>query len=217
MIIFHGEDRIASREAYLDAKQKLQKSHAAINSQDGSKLTISVLLDSLNSVSLLSEKSAVFIDDFFARRAGNEKKEIVKYLIENPNQEIYIWESKDQSLQLKSFPVQVVKVFDLPKYVFQYLENFSQPLLQKTLVSTPPEQLMALLAGHIQKLILAKESALNLPPWQLSRLTSQAAKYSLDRLRTMNYELLAIDYNLKNSNLPYDLAAALEFWTVSQN
>lgn len=213
MLIFHGDNQVASRQDFLKVKDAALKSGKQIINLSGGKLTLSELASSVETVSLLGSVNAVFVDDFFSRRQSNEKKEIVSYL-QSSLGDIFLWESKDQSAQLKSFSPTVIKKFDLPKYIFQFLDTLSLSTLHLALSTISPEQILALLAGHIHKLILAKEEVGDFPSWQLAKLRSQSSKFSLDQLSTFNFQLLTIDYKLKTSALPYDLSTALELWTL---
>ncbi len=216
MIIFHGDNQLASRQAFLHIKEQKRLSGNHNLDLSGTSLTLTDLATASQAVSLLGNVNSVFIEEFFARRLSNEKKLLTDYLLKHSDLNIYLWESKDQSTQLKSFPLTISQKFSLPKYLFQFLDTFSHSDLRRSLASASPEQILALLAGHLHKLILVKDGVADLPSWQLAKLKSQAAKYSINQLLTMTSELLSLDYRLKTSFLPYDLSAALELWVLSQ-
>ena len=113
---------------------------------------------------------------------GRLQKEIVEYLINNQDKDIIVWEPKDLSAKVKNF--KNVQKFDLPKYIFSFLDNPTVPGLHLVLQTMPAEQIMASLATRAHKRANTK--------WL--------------------QELLTIDYKLKTGTLPYDLTVALELW-----
>lgn len=205
MLIIHGDNQVASRSFLLNVKKES-------TSLDGESLTLADLQQHVGSTNLFGESNGVLIEGFFARRPSNDKKKIVEYLEKNSQTEIIFWDGKDLGMQLKNFPLSIVKKFDLPKTVFKFLDNFYLVDLQTTLENTPAELVFSLLASQVRKLIMVKDGVGNMPAWQISRLKIQASKYK--ELRTMHHELLEIDYKNKTSASSLDLGAALELWTL---
>ncbi len=212
MIVIHGDDQIASRNYFIETRTKTISLGRQIIALDGGKLTLTDLLLSLQTMSLFQETPAVFIENFFSSRPGREKKLILDYLVTHQDCEIYIWESKNVSLHIKSFSSPVSRVFDLPKYVYQFLDSFSRESLAKSLQYTAPEQIFALTVGQIRKLLLFKLGKGNFPSWQSAKLARQSADFSLDILKTSYLGLLDIDYRQKTSASPFNLGFALELW-----
>ena len=106
----------------------------------------------------------------------------MEYLVgaihESPLPNITMWEGKDVSTLLPN------KKFDLPKYIFKFLDNPSVELLHLCLKSLPVEMLFASLVTRAHK-----------------------------QVKTVWIkELLQIDYKIKTGALPYDLVTALELW-----
>lgn len=175
MIILHGDNQIASRQEYLDLKK------------DGlvlDEVTVDNLRQAVESKSLFGDISQVVIENIFSARPSNYKKQIIEFLFANQKNNILLWESKDVSVQLKDFDAKIIKRFDLPKYIFSFLDRPSIFGLHQVLQTIPPEQILASLATRAHKQINTK--------WLK--------------------ELLTIDYKLKTGLLPYDLATALELW-----
>lgn len=212
MLIIHGDNEIASRNLYISLKDRAAKSGQQIVDLSGPSLTVSDLVTASESVSLFGSTNSVFIEGFFTRRAGNDKKTVTGFLLSHLSADIYLWDSQDVSASLKSFPLASIKKFDLPKYIFQFIDTFSLPAFNQALSGTSPEQILALVARRIHDLILIKENRGVFPPWQAAKLKSQAAQYSLSRLKTYNLQLLELAFAQKTSLPPYDLATALQFW-----
>lgn len=218
MLILHGEDQVSSRNQFLGLKDQAKAQNKYIIDLPGSSLSLPELTTSVESISLLGNSNSVFIEDLFTRRPSNEKKQLLDYVSQHPNSDIYIWEGKDVSAQLRSIPPAHIKRFDLPSSVFAFLDHLSINLFHQALSSSAPEQILAILAGHIQKLILVKDNAAaKLPSWQQGKLAQQAKKFTLEKLIQMNKDLLEIDYRQKTSSSAMNLTAALELWLTSLN
>jgi len=212
MLIIHGEDQPASRTRFLEIKKRLASSGLLIVELAGTGLTLQELKTKTESISLLGDSPAVFIENIFSGRPGREKTRISEYLLEKIKEEIYIWEPGNVSLQLKNFPPDSIEKYDLPKYIFRFLDHPTYALLIQSLENSAPEQIFSLLVSHFRKLIMVKEQAGIFPSWQLQKLKSQAAGFSLSHLISLYKELLEIDYCSKTSSSSHNLAFSLELW-----
>jgi DNA polymerase III delta subunit len=215
MTIIHGDHQVASRSQLLILKQAAVESGKQVVEFSGGSLTLPELVNAAESVSLFGNANVVIIQDLFTRRQGIEKKVILEYLAAHPQSNIIIWESKDVSSQLKQFSPSSVKKFDLPKYLFKFLEDFSLAGLHQAAETTPVEQLFPLLVRQLHNLILTKENRGDFATWQKSKLTAQASRYSLKQLLAMYHRLLKIDYYQKTSTSPYNLTGALDLWIAT--
>lgn len=175
MLILHGDNQIASREALNSYK----KNSIVIN-----ELLLDSIRQAVESKSLFGDISLVIIENIFSSRPSNTKKQIIEYLLANQKENILIWESKDVTSQLKTFPGEIIKRYDLPKYIFSFLDRPTISGLHQVLQTMPPEQILASLATRAHKQVNTK--------WL--------------------QELLDIDYKIKTGTLPYDLSVALELW-----
>lgn len=211
MFIIHGEDQIKSRQFFLSKKDAARKDFAVID-LPGDSLTLSELQNTLGTSSLLGQPTAVFVEGFWGRRPSSEKKVLVEYLKSHPTANIYLWDSKDVSSQLSAFSLQSLVKFDLPKHLFQFIDNWTISNYDLALKSADPEQLLALLAKRVQDLILVQQNTFSGPSWMIGKLQPQTKKYSYHQLTTYNKSLLEIDYKYKTGALPYNLGVALELW-----
>ena len=177
MLIIHGDNQIASRDCLISSKTGKQ-----VLEFFGNNLNQDQINQALNTQSLFGQIYTVVIEGIFSQRPSANKKAIIEYLESHQDADIIIWESKDVSSQVKNF--QNIQKFDLPKYIFSFLDRPSVPGLHQVLQTTPAEQILASLATRAYKRANTK----------------------------VLQELLAIDYKLKTGALPYDLAAALELW-----
>ncbi|MEK7091078.1 MAG: hypothetical protein AAB887_01045 [Patescibacteria group bacterium] len=176
-MILHGDNQVASRQALLAAKEGKPTLEFM-----GSDLSLDQLVNAVETNSLFGQANTVIIEGLFSQRPSTNKKVIIEYLESHQDSDIIIWEGKDVTSQLKN--ITSVKIFDLPKYIFSFLDSPTISGLHQVLQTMPAEQIMASLATRAHKRANTK--------WL--------------------QELLAIDYKLKTGALPYDLATALELW-----
>jgi len=214
MIILHGDNQIASRQAFLALKQQAISAGKQVQEYSGDSLSLPQLVTAVESVSLFGTVNAVFVDGLFSRRPSNEKKTLIAYLSDHPKADISVWEHKDVAAQVKTFAPASVRKFDLPKYLFVFLEHFTLPGLKQALTGSSPEQVFSLIVRQVRSLIMVKDNAGNLPAWQAGKLKSQAAGYSTEKLISLYRKLLAIDRAQKTSASPYGMETALELWVV---
>jgi len=175
MLILHGDNQIASRQIFLDSKK------------DGlilDEVTIDRLRQAIESKSLFGENNQAIAENIFSARPSNQKKIIIEYLKDHQTDPVLIWENKDVTAQLKEFDIKIIRRFDLPKYIFSFLDHPTISGLHQLLQTMSPEQILASLATRAHK---------------------QA------NVKWLN-ELLTIDYRLKTGLLPYNLTTALELW-----
>jgi len=177
MIILHGDHQVASRQKLLDLKKD-----KSVLEFLGSELTLAALVNTLTTKSLFGQANTIVIEGLFSLRPSTLKKILITYLLNHLESDVIVWEPKDVSSQIKDF--KQVQKFDLPKYIFAFLDNPTVSGLQQVLQTMPPEQILASLATRGYKRVDTK--------WL--------------------QELLTIDYQLKTGNLPYDLTTALELW-----
>lgn len=179
MIILHGDNQVASRQQLTALKQGKQVV------EFGTDITLAQLLVAAKSDSLFGGTNLVIIENLFSGRPSNDKKAVIEYLIGKPS-DMVVWEGKDVSTKIKEFDPQIVQRFDLPKYIFAFLDHPTPQSLRKCLESMPVEQVFASLVTRMHK------------------------RGRTDYLKG----LLEIDYAQKTSSAPYDLAAALEIFMV---
>jgi len=212
VIILHGDNQVASRQHLTTLKQAATKLGKQITELAG-EVSLELLMPAAESNSLFGSSNLVVIENLFSGRPSNDRKAVISYLLAKSG-DVVVWEGKDVSGKIKDVDPQSTRRFDLPKYVFKFLDNLSITSLQLALSTAAPEQILALLASQIHKIILFKEDVASLPSWQLAKLKIQSSRFKIQDLIKLNRELLEIDYAQKTSAAPYDLATALEIFVV---
>lgn len=144
VIILHGDNQVASRQALLKAKEG-----KSILEFIGSNLLLNQLVNAVETNSLFGQANTVVIESIFSLRVGAAKKALTGYLESHQDSDIIVWESKDVSSQIKNF--KNVQKFDLPKHIFAFLDNPTLSTLHLALSTTEPEVLFASLATRAHK------------------------------------------------------------------
>lgn len=205
MIILHGDNQVASRSELTKLKRG-----APATELEGNSLDLATLVQSCSAVDLFRQPNLIVIVGLFSRRSSSTKQQLIDYLLAHQGLAIIIWEPKDVSAQLTPFAPSIVRKFALPQPVFAFLDSLTLPALQLALRSVPAELVCSLLSGHIHKLLLVKSAVGTFPPWQLSKLKSTAARFTLAQLTQLHTSLTEIDYRQKTGDLPSSLAQSLE-------
>ena len=138
MLILHGDNQVASRQALLTAKEGKQ-----ILEFSGSDITVNQLHHAVSTNSLFGQTNTIVIERAFA------KKDTADYLVQNQEADIIIWEPKDVSAKVKDF--KNVQKFDLSKHIFLFLDSPSLSSLHLALSTAPAEVVFASLVTRSYK------------------------------------------------------------------
>ena len=138
MLILHGDNQVASRQALLTAKEGKQ-----ILEFSGSDITVNQLHHAVSTNSLFGQANTIVIERAFA------KKDIADYLVQNQEADIIIWEPKDVSAKVKDF--KNVQKFDLSKHIFLFLDSPLLSSLHLALSTAPAEVVFASLVTRSYK------------------------------------------------------------------
>jgi DNA polymerase III delta subunit len=109
-----------------------------------------------------------------------------------------------------------IERYDLPKFVWKFLDSPTLKGLHEVLENEPAEFVFAILAKRFRDLywVLTDPKTLSLPDWQQARLKKQASAFTPEKLKAMIGELAEIDLKVKTSKS--DLLSALDFFFVSK-
>jgi DNA polymerase III delta subunit len=128
----------------------------------------------------------------------------------------------------KSFISSIKKIkkeeeYELPKLLFKFLESLvpgnaerSLNLLHTVLENEPPEFVFAMLARHFKDLYWVKKDPSNIPypSWRVSKLESQASKFSIKQLKSFISKLAKTDVEVKTGK--NDLLRSLDLLVMSE-
>lgn len=106
------------------------------------------------------------------------------------------------------------ELFEMPKVIFKFLETFSLKLFHQLIETQPIEQVFPMIARQVRDLYWVKvdPKSLNYPSWRISKLKSQASKFSKVELAELIGKLSDIDYAVKTGKA--DLETSLDLLII---
>lgn len=221
--IIHGDDISSSRNYFLKERQKFNNSLLF----DGKKITVSDLMQILSGNSLFDQGNEVFIENFFkVKKSNSEFKQIVEFLEENKDANIFFWEEEELSkIDTGTFKNPFLKLFKIPQNMFDFLDNLkpANPNSIKQfhdLISKTAEELVFFMLIRQFRLLLAVSDTSSeqideikrLAPWQLSRLKLQSKLFGEEKLLGTYKKLAEIDSAQKSGKLATSLTQAIDFF-----
>jgi DNA polymerase III delta subunit len=225
--IIHGDDTASSRNYFLELRQK-QKDPLSF---DGTKISITDLVQNIEGSGLFGDSKTIFIEDFLTKVKKTDKnaKEIINFIAKNSqNSTFVLWESKEISKRdLFVFKNSISKLFKLPKNIFLFLDNLrpnnSKHLLNlfhDALNSGIKEELILFMLQRQFRILLALsdpaengsiEEIVRLAPWQMGKLERQAKYFDTSNLKKIYKKLYEIEIGQKTGKLPLSLTQSIDF------
>lgn len=234
--IVHGDDIVSSRNFFVSQKQKLKNPLEFA----GENITLTALVQIFEGGELFTEKKAVFIEDFLAKRkASRDKDEILSYLAKYQDHEIFLWEGKEISAKsLSIFKKAEIRHFKLPQSLFLFLDSlkpgngtFLIPLFHKTLKNMEVELVFFMLVRQFRLLLALSQrhpvpersegegsrnidEVKRLAPWQKGKLQRQASFFTAKELKNHFSRLYEIDLAQKTGALSLSLIQAIDMFLL---
>lgn len=224
--IIHGDDTLSSRNFFIEQKNKAKDPL----SFEGEVINLTELVQNLDGSMLFSSTRNIFIEDFFSKRKpGKDFDEIISYLQNRNEANIYFYEKKKLTKkQSSAFKDGIIKTFDYPKNLFQFLDNIrpkniNNLILFHDVIKTVEVELMLFMLIRQFRLLLAisdlnSENTIDevkrLAPWQISKLQRQARYFSVHELINIYKKLYEIDLGSKTGSLSLSLEQAIDFFLL---
>jgi DNA polymerase III delta subunit len=224
--IIHGDDTASSRNYFLEIKQK-QKDALSF---DGTKITITDLVQNIEGSGLFGDSKTIFIEDFLTKvkRADKNAKEIIGFISKNSDISTFVlWESKEVTKRdLAVFKNAIVRIFKLPKNIFLFLDNLrpnnSKSLLNlfhQAIDSGIKEELILFMLQRQFRILLALsepsdspiEEISRLAPWQMGKLERQVQSFDRSKLKEIYKKLYEIEIGQKTGGLSLSLTQTIDF------
>jgi DNA polymerase III delta subunit len=224
--IIHGDDITSSRNYFLEIKQK-QKDALSF---DGTKITITDLVQNIEGSGLFGDSKTIFIEDFLTKvkKIDKDAKEILGFIAKNSEESNFVfWESKEISKRdLFAFKNAVTKLFKLPKNIFLFLDNLrpnnSKSLLNlfhQAIDSGIKEELILFMMQRQFRILLALsehcdtpiEEVARLAPWQMGKLERQVQSFNQSKLKSIYEKLYEIELGQKTGGLSLSLTQTIDF------
>lgn len=227
LTIIHGDDIAASRNYFLDLKNKYTEKIDI----EGEKITLTDLTQIFESNSLFLEIKNIFIEQLLSKKKKVAGFDQIIMLIKNNKQEhnIIMWENKllDKSV-LNEFNQDTIKVFKLPQTLFIFLDSLKPgngktliSLFHQTLETTEPEMIFFMLIRQIRLLLALSQESENsideikkMHSWQKGKLENQAKLFKEDELKNLYAALFDIESKQKTGMLALPLASAIDFFLL---
>lgn len=225
IILIHGDDTAASRNYFLEQKQKVENAL----SFTAEELEISKLVQIFEGGGLFSDAKNIFIEDFLSRKKpGKDFQNITSYLKDTSSKhDIYLWEGKEVTkINLSFFPKCDIKVFKLPKGLFQFIDAIKPGnnknlvlLFHNVLQTSEPEFVFYMIIRQFRMLLALSDSdsskqideIKNLASWQTGKLKRQAGYFYIEKLKAIYSKLFEIDFLQKTGRSTLSLTAAIDF------
>lgn len=226
--IFHGELVEESRKELVAFKQRFQNDEIVV--LEGKKVTMTDLLQAMQSHSLLSSMRVVVVENYLSRFSARKKEDLIA--IENvvkaipDDAQVLFWDDKELGKTiLNLFPPKTDRALFKPKrIIFQLVESLA-PLPTKTFVelftqcthSEGIELTYAMILRQIRLLLLVKsgQAITEIAPWQKSRLAKQAAAFTLSQLLHFYSQFLLIEERVKTGKSALTFEEELRLFLLS--
>lgn len=226
LIILHGDNIEASRNELSRIRQSAKGKEQRY--VDGKSADLNSLTQVLESQSMFGGDLLVIVERLFTTlgRKSKQIEEHAKLLVRGSSgADIVVWEDKELTPgAIKSFGTHAsARLFKIPVLIFQFLDGLrpgsAKPLLglyEQLIKDEAPELLFMMTVRRIRHLVMAKENIIpeGMQPWQAGRLTNQAKFFTINKLLTMEKQLLAIEYSIKSGRSPLTLKTQLEQFLI---
>lgn len=226
MLILHGDNTQLSRQ-FLTARVK--SFFGEVVWLEGRDLKIEEIKQALESQTLLGNDRLVVLERFFLDKKNKQKKLIIDYLLKEKPKNLIVWEEEKIPPQaLKNFSFAEIKLFELPKIIFWFLDSLEPSnkkralqLLHQALKKQPPEFIFYLLTKRVKDLLIAKDLGEKgienyyQHPWQRKKIATQAQKIETERLKKFYQRLLLVDYLQKSGRAVFPLDYYLDLLVLS--
>ncbi|MDZ7587094.1 MAG: hypothetical protein U0946_05010 [Patescibacteria group bacterium] len=205
--IFHGDNYVASRQSLnqslIQTPDRFEAKH----------LSAEILTQALESNPLFQTPKLFVIENLLTLPRSKNKDQLIKIVLNNFEQNIFLWEKKVLTPAVKKqFSQATLKEFKLPASLFAFLDAISLKNFHQALVNNPVELIFYLLHRRTAQLIQALDdpSSLKGAPWQLAKLKTQLKKYKLAQLINFHQQLLTLDQQVKTGQTSLSLAGHLD-------
>jgi hypothetical protein len=225
VLLLHGDDLYTSRERF---NHERESALGEIISLDGKRISLSQLVQALESQSLLEAERTVLIESLLSKGSA----EVIAGFFKIINQEgpkVILWEDRQiPARHQKKLPQAQMVEFKLPKLIFKYLESLrpnnaqeSLALLRKNLNLSDPGYVFNMVIWHLRHLLIIRGKEFGqfypLSPWRQKRLKRHSSCFTFRQLKSLYERLLGIDVKRKSGGISsleqelvsFTLAAAL--------
>lgn len=224
--LIHG-DHIEVSRAELN-RLKEASAGKELRVLDGKNLADSSLIQSLESTSLFGGDTVVVIERLFGKIGKQAKRieELCKILVQSAATcDIIIWEDKEVGATVTKNlgPSTAVKLYKLPVLIFQFLDGIKPKntkgileLYERLTATEAPELVFSMLLKRIRQLIQIADGVTpaGVGDWQLSRLTTQAKSFTMEKLIALYASLHDTEVRIKTGMSPFTMTEHIEQFII---
>jgi DNA polymerase III delta subunit len=224
IIITHGTDTAKSRNFYISKRQEITDPIIL----EGKSLEFSNFYQIFEGDSLFTLEKNVFVENLFSSKKSSSEdiKRIVEYINGKKDLNILFWEDKEltkaQQALIKNAQI---NLFNYPQLLFLFLDsiypnNAKVLSLFRSLAEQMETELIFYMIVRQFRLMLGIESSSQIDetkrmaPWQESKLSSQARRFSKDKLKSLYNKLYKIDYETKFGLSSSPLSARIDIFLL---
>ncbi len=221
--LIHGDDIEKSR-SHL---QTLLGKEKEIVRMDGRSGELTDIATAVGSASLLGRSRVVILENVIGQLTKKPSKldAVIGVLAGAPSEaNIIVWEAKELSKGITKKLGAKEFLFTMPAVLFQFLDALGTGK-EKTLLALyhrlrqteAAELTHYMLSRRVRQLLIVRDggSPAGLPPWQKSRLTTQAGHFTMEKLSSMYQQLLDMEYSTKSGLTPFSLDELVEQFLMS--
>ena len=225
MILFHGDNLVASRNALTTTIEETKKRGVTdIVRLNGEKVELVDLKQALESHSRFSTERLIVIENLLARKRSKAKDELTDFLkTADTTKNVLLWERKPATpSQIKKLPgTAKIQVFKIGPKIFKFLDAVAPKNTKHMLLSMhecikqeSPEMVFYMLSRRIAKLTIACDLGIKglngMQDWQKTRILRQAKRFRLPQLLSLHEKLYETDKSIKTGRNVLPLSSMLD-------
>ncbi len=223
--LLHGDNVEASRNELNLLKS--QGKDKEIRQLDGKHLDATGLTQALESSSLFGGETLVIIENLFGSlgKKTSHVKEFASRIASCQGIDVILWEEKEvgktgiDNLGKNA----TVRLFKTPVAIFKFLDAL-KPKNTKVLLSLyrqveavdAPELIFTMMVKRLRQLMMLADGVTpdGLQGWQTKGLTNQARLFTIEKLLSMEKQLLDMEYSFKTGSSPFPLRQLIEQFLI---
>jgi hypothetical protein len=225
LTLIHGDDSIASRNYYIQLKQKSVDPIVL----EGESITLTDLMQIFEGGGLFNASKNVFIEQIISKKKKTSDYEKIFSYIQKISEDntIIIWENKEiEKSAVNRLKTATIKIFKLPQTLFLFLDNLKPgngkmlvSLFHKTMETTETEMVFFMLIRQFRFLLALSEKSdaeidevKRLAPWQKTKLEKQTTAFGKEKLLELYTNLFTLEVGQKTGTLSLPLPSAIDFF-----
>jgi DNA polymerase III delta subunit len=221
--IYHGQDLVSSRKAFVSQKDKNSVTFDAIN------INLVEFSQSASGSSLFAETKSIFLENLFNRKAAKNYDQLIELIKKAPKEtNIHIWSDKDLTKKgLSDLGEYSDREFKIPQNIFGFLDGIRPSYPKNVLnfhevIKTAEVEIVFFMIIRQFRLLLgilgdSKENideVKKLATWQKTKLQRQASLFGEEQLKKIYKKIYKIDKSVKTGRTNLSLAENIDIFLL---